>query len=50
MFSFICLLALIDALIVFAIFFVVSVSIAYFWRKIFPKKEEEIKKIVKEEF
>lgn len=50
MFSFICLLALIDAVIVFTIFFITSVAIAYVWRKIFPKKKEELMEIMEEEF
>lgn len=50
MFSFILALALLDALIVFSIFFITSVVIAYIWRKIFPKKKKEIEEIMKEDF
>lgn len=50
MFSFILALALLDAVIVFAVFFITSVVIAYIWRKIFPKKKQEINEILKEDF
>ena len=50
MFSFILALALLDALIVFAVFFITSVVIAYIWRKIFPKKKDEVMEVLEGDF
>lgn len=48
MFSFIIALAILDALIVLAVFSITTLFIAYVWRKIFPKHKDEIEELLEE--
>lgn len=51
MFSFLLALAMLDAVIVFTVFFITTVGLAYLWRKIFPKKKkDELVEVMKEDF
>lgn len=50
MFAFLLAIALIDAIVVFLVFSVISISIAYIRRKISPKTKKDIKEIIEEDF